>query len=152
MLNNSLACLTKPVSLGNSTGFYISVDINQNLRHLKTLTCHFLGMLQLPAKTHLLPHVPRSPGLHQEPGHGEGGQLCPLPLQVRVIGLWSHPASHRQDGTRRALRVSAVLLPLSWRLLQVAGLSGRCHASPDAPAQVHHHTAGQTCQLTRFQT
>lgn len=115
-----------------------------------------LGMLQLSAQTHLLPHLPRPPGLHQEPGHGEGSQLCPLPLQVRLIGLWSHPASHGQDGARRAVRVPAVLLPLPRSLLQVAGLSGRRHASPDASAQVHNHTAGQTpsssCLYTHHKT
>lgn len=42
------------------------------------------------------------------------------------------------------MRVPAVLLPVSGRLLQVAGLPGRRHASPNAPAQVHHHAAGQT--------
>lgn len=100
-------------------------------------------MLQLPAQAHLLPHLPRSPRLHQKPCHGEGGQLCTFSLQVCLVGMRSHTASHRQDRTRRAVRVPAVLMPLPRRLLQVAGLPGCCNASPDASAQIHHHIAGQ---------
>lgn len=112
-----------------------------------TLARSLPGMFQLPAQTHLLPHMPRSPGLHQEPGYGEGGQFCSFPLQVCLVRLRSHPASYRQDGTWRAVWVSAVLLPLPWCLLQVAGFPGCRHASLDAPAQVHHYTAGGIVHL-----
>lgn len=61
----------------------------------------FSGMLQLSAQTHLLPHMSRAAGLHQEPGNGEGGQLCALPVQIRLVGLRSHAAAHRHHQVQR---------------------------------------------------
>ena len=49
----------------------------EKLQGNKHLTLCFIrplpGMLQLSAQAHLLPHLPRTTGLHQEPSHGEGG-------------------------------------------------------------------------------
>ncbi|KAK7891920.1 hypothetical protein WMY93_023883 [Mugilogobius chulae] len=45
-----------------------------------------LGVLELQAQAHLLPHLQRAPGLHQEPGHGEGCQLCAFPCKYASSG------------------------------------------------------------------
>ena len=57
--------------------------------------------------------------------------------------------AHREDGARGDLRVPALLLPLSWCQLQVAGIAGAGDVAPDAGPQVDHDAAGRRHRLPR---
>ena len=70
-------------------------------------------------------------------------------LKYLFCRLWGLPAAHGEDRPRGDVRIPALLVPLSGRQLQVAGVSGAGDVTPDAGAQVHHHLAGRRHRLSR---
>jgi len=101
---------------------------------------------------------PSSNSQRAKSGFGENSQHCLFPVQVFLLRVSENDASHGEAGTWGNLWIQvsprqrwtvtwtdsgfqALQLPVSRRLVQVAGQSGGGDAAPDESAQVHHHAA-----------
>lgn len=112
------------------------------------------GLRILPIKAHMLPHMPRPVGQHTQSGHGEGRHQCEISVQAFGLRVHCLTRLHREDRARGDLRMPAIPMPLSGRLMQMAGTARSSHAAPDDVAQEHYHAAGRRYCLSghRYQS
>lgn len=87
-------------------------------------------VLKLPFKVNLLSNLSRLTRQHSESCHGKGRIKRKISLQTLKQWLWRFAHLHREAGSWGNLRVSSLSLPMSGRIMQVAGITRLGHGTP----------------------